>query len=201
MDGPARLAAILANGCDIVVIGASSGGIEALKTVLPAFHPGVPFGVVIVVHRPPSTSGGLLRCLAAVCRLPLTEAEDKDPLRPGHAYLAPAAYHTLVERERTLALSVDEAVHYSRPAIDVLFASAARAFGSRAVGILLTGANRDGAEGLAAIESVGGLAVVQDPATAAAREMPTAGLRACKAPIVLPLPELARALRAQPEGA
>jgi two-component system, chemotaxis family, protein-glutamate methylesterase/glutaminase len=201
MDGPARLATTLATDCDLVVIGASAGGVEALQVVLPAFAPGAPFAVVVVLHRAASHVSGLQPCLAEPCRLPLTEAEDKEPLVRGHVYLAPAGYHTLVERERTLALSVDEPVHFSRPSVDVLFESAARAFGPRVVGVLLTGANTDGAAGLAAIEAAGGLAVVQDPASAPARDMPTAGLRACRTPLVLTLDEMVRALRLQAEGA
>jgi two-component system, chemotaxis family, protein-glutamate methylesterase/glutaminase len=201
MDGPTRLATALASRCDLVAIGASSGGIEAFKRLLPAFAPDVPFAVVLVVHRPAHGPGGLQRCLATPCPLPLTEVEDKEPVSRAHAYLAPGGYHTLVERGGTFALSVDAPVHYSRPSIDVLFWSAARAYGPRTVGILLTGANADGAAGLAAIESAGGLAVVQNPSTALASDMPTAGLRACRAPIVLTLDEIARALRRPVEGA
>jgi two-component system, chemotaxis family, protein-glutamate methylesterase/glutaminase len=201
MDGPTRLATALASRCDLLAIGASSGGIEAFQRLLPSFAPEVPFAVVLVVHRPAHGPGGLQRCLSSPCPLPLTEVEDKEPVSRAHAYLAPGGYHTLIEREGTFALSVDDPVHYSRPAIDVLFESAARAYGERTVGILLTGANADGAAGLAAIEAVGGLAIVQDPSTAAASEMPTAGLRTCRAPIVLTLDEIARALRMQVEGA
>lgn len=201
MDDRAPLAATLWHATEAVVIGASSGGIEALQVVLGACPPQVPFTLIVVLHRPSRPGSSLQQCLASACRLPVREVEDKEPLHPGHVYLAPAGYHTLVERERTFALSVDEPVHYSRPSVDVLFESAARVFGARTVGLLLTGANHDGAQGLAAIEAAGGLAVVQDPATALARHMPEAGRRACRQPLVLPLADIAHALRTPVEGA
>jgi two-component system chemotaxis response regulator CheB len=132
----------------------------------------------------PVMSSLLFDVLAPVSGLPVREALDKMPLEPGAVYLAPPDYHLLVEREHTIALSRDAAVHFSRPAIDVTFESAAAAFGPSLVGILLTGANEDGAAGLAAIAQAGGRIAVQDPASAHAPEMPLAALAACHPELV-----------------
>jgi two-component system chemotaxis response regulator CheB len=123
------------------------------------------------------------------------EAEDKDELAPGSVYLAPPDYHTLIESDGTIALSTEEHVRYARPSIDVLFRSAAEAYRERCVGVVLTGANEDGAEGLALIKELGGVAVVQDPRTAERREMPSAAIEATNADLVLPLEEIGLFLR------
>jgi two-component system chemotaxis response regulator CheB len=123
------------------------------------------------------------------------EAEDKDRLAPGSVYLAPPDYHTLVEADGTLALSTEGHVRHARPSIDVLFRSAAEAYRERCVGVVLTGANDDGADGLARIKELGGVAVVQDPRTAERREMPAAAIEATHADIVLPLEEIGAFLR------
>jgi len=121
--------------------------------------------------------------------LVIREASDKDELQPGCVYIAPPDYHLLVERG-TVALSTEEAVRYSRPSIDVMFESAADAYGERLVGVILTGANDDGALGLKRIRDGGGVAVVQDPATAERREMPEAAIAAVASAKVLPLEEI-----------
>ena len=130
------------------------------------------------------------------CALPVVEAADKERIERGTVYLAPPDYHLLVEPDRTFALSVDAPVNFSRPSIDVLFESAAFAWRERLLGILLTGANADGADGLARIRTFGGQAWVQDPQTAAAPAMPAAGLERAGADRVLALPEMAAALAA-----
>jgi two-component system chemotaxis response regulator CheB len=136
--------------------------------------------VVIVQHRGPTSSSIVYRDLiGAVTTLDVSEAEDKQPLRPGAVFLAPPEYHLLVEGDGGhLALAVDAAVAYARPSIDVLFESAAEAHRERCVGVVLTGASTDGARGLARIVALGGTAIVQDPATAERSEMPAAALRA-----------------------
>ncbi len=169
-----------------VVMGTSLGGLAALKTVLSALPADFPFPVVAVQHRQPGTEDRLSALLGSVCALPVCEAEDKEPIVPGRIYLAPADYHLLVEGDH-LALSVDEPLEYARPSIDVLFESAAAAHGDRVVGVILTGANDDGARGLAAVKEGGGIAVVQDPSTAEAPRMPRAALDAVKADAVLPV--------------
>ncbi len=176
------------NPIEAVVIGASAGAVQALLEILPALPDAYPLPILIVVHVPPDRASALPDLFAARCRLPVKEAEDKEVVLPGLVYFAPADYHLLVEHGRSLALSVDDPVNYSRPAIDVLFESAADAFGPALAGIVLTGANHDGAAGLKAIAQVGGLAIVEDPASAASATMPAAALVACPTAQVLDLP-------------
>ena len=175
----------------LTVIGASAGAIEALSVVLSRVTRNFPLPLVIVVHLPADAPSLLPTLFSGKCALDTQEAEDKAPLAPGLAYFAPPDYHVVVESSRVLSLNADAPVHYSRPSIDVLFESAAASFGARALGILMTGANSDGAEGLRAIHRAGGYTVVQDPATALARAMPEAALRAFKPDQVLDLPAIA----------
>lgn len=170
---------------DLVAIGTSWGGLEALRTVLGALPAGFAAATVVAQHRSGSDAllAGLLR---RVCVLPVHDAEDKAPLRGGEVLLAPPDYHLLVEGDG-VALSVDAPVAFSRPSIDVLFESAAVARGARAAGVVLTGANDDGAAGLAAIRRRGGIAIVQDPDGAERSEMPAAALAACPDALVLAL--------------
>lgn len=179
------------------------GGYEALKVVLSALPEGFAIPVVIVLHRGRDSGESLMDSLQKVCRLPVVEAEDKQPIEPGKIYLAPADYHLMVERDfgfnnseirnpkseivYHFALSIEEPVHYARPAIDVLFESAAEAFGAGVIGIILTGNSEDGAKGMAAIKARGGLAIVQDPKTAEAPMMPEAAIKAAKVDQVLSL--------------
>jgi two-component system chemotaxis response regulator CheB len=174
-----------------VVIGASAGAVDALSVVLPALPPGYPLPVAVVVHVPPDKKSAMAELFRKKCRVDVREAEDKEPLAPGTVYFAPPDYHLLVEPDRRLSLSSEEPVHYSRPAIDVLFESAADALGPAAVGVLLTGASADGAKGLRAISDAGGVALVQDPDEAAVPAMPRAGLAACPAARVLTLGQIA----------
>ena len=158
---------------ELVVAGASAGAIEALRVVLAGLRPGHP-PMAIVVHVPSQTPSLLPGLFAEVSAF---EAEDKRPLERGAVYFAPPDYHLLVEPDGVLSLNADAPVNFSRPAIDVLFESAAAGFGARVVGVLLTGANSDGAEGLEAIHAAGGFTVVQHPDTAMARVMPQAALQ------------------------
>jgi two-component system chemotaxis response regulator CheB len=175
---------------ELVAIGASWGGLHAIERVLETLPRGFGAAVVIAQHRrADSDEGRLTRLLDARCALDVCEAEDKQSLSAGSVLLAPADYHLLVERG-SVALSVDPLVHFSRPSIDVLFGSAADAYGERAVGVVLTGANADGAEGLRRIASRGGTAIVQDPQTAARREMPAAALAATPDARVAPLEQI-----------
>jgi two-component system, chemotaxis family, protein-glutamate methylesterase/glutaminase len=174
---------------DLVAIGASWGGLHAVGSVLADLPADFPASVVIAQHRG-SDDGMLARLLDRVSALPVREAEDKDELLPGQVLVAPPDYHLLVE-DRTVALSVDEPVAFSRPSIDVLFESAAEARGEAVVGVVLTGANADGAVGLDAIWRRGGMALVQDPGEAERPEMPRAALEACAGAQARPLHEIA----------
>lgn len=161
-----------------IAIGASAGAVQALLRILPALPATYPLPLLIVVHVPPDRSNALVALFAAKCPLPVREAEDKEPIAAG-IYFAPSDYHLLVEADRSLALSCDEQVNHSRPAIDALLQSAADAYGPALVGIVLTGANHDGAAGLAAVADAGGIAIAQEPTEAQVATMPAAALAAC----------------------
>ena len=162
-----------------VVVGASAGAIQALSRILPALPADYPIPVLVVVHIPADGSDLLAPLFQAKCRVVVKEAEDKEPILPGFVYFGPSDYHMLVEADRTASLSADEPVLYSRPSIDVLFESAADTYGAGLVGVILTGANEDGAAGLRAVAAVGGVALAEDPATAFAPVMPSAALELC----------------------
>ena len=165
-------------GHGLVAMGASWGGLDVLRLILGALPGDFGAAVVVAQHRSPESHRNAFRdLLAAVTRLKVCEADDKDELRPSQVYVAAPDYHLLVE-DGTLALSTDGPVQYARPSIDVLLASAAEAYRERCVGVVLTGANADGADGLARIVELGGTAIVQDPATAARDEMPLAAIAA-----------------------
>ena len=181
---------------EAVVVGASAGGIEALIILLEAIPRGFEPPILIVMHIPPDNGDLLVDVLRPHCLAPLREAEDKDVPQAGTVYVAPPGYHLLVEPARTLALSVDEPVNFSRPSIDVLFESAAYAYGRGLLGIVLTGANEDGAQGLKAIRSAGGLGWVQEPRTAVASLMPRSAIECAGADRILSLPQLASELAA-----
>lgn len=162
---------------EAITIGGSAGALEALGMILPALPQRYRLPIVLVLHIPPSKPSYLAEVLGSMCALPVKEAEDKEPLAPGAVYVAPPDYHLLIEKQRCLSLSVDDPVHYSRPAIDVLFESAADALRGQVAGVLLAGGSEDGARGLAQIKRAGGIALVQAPGTAAVRTMPDAALQ------------------------
>lgn len=175
---------------DALAIGASAGGIGALRAILPGLGPRIGFPVLIVVHMPHDRDSRLDEVFQQHLALPVRQAEDKDVPAAGVVYFAAPGYHLSVERERCFSLSQEEPVHYSRPSIDILMESAADAHGARLAGVLLTGASSDGAAGLAAIGAAGGLTAVQDPAEAEIATMPAAAI-ALRAPdLILPLKEL-----------
>lgn len=178
-------------GVRAVVIGGSAGSIEVLRRVLPALarHVHVPVLVAMHVHRDALSNWSVVfpGCLVA-------EAEDKEPVVGGRAYLAPPNYHLLAGSDGLLSLSTEAPVHFSRPAIDVLFESAVWSYGRKLLGIMLSGANADGAAGLAAIHRAGGLCWVQDPRTAAAQMMPTAALQAVPTARVLTVDDMVASL-------
>ena len=174
-----------------VVIGASAGAVEALSKILPALPADFPRPILLVVHVPPDRKNLLAPLFQSKCRMTVREADDKEPALPGVIYFAPPDYHLLVESDGTLSLSADEPIQYSRPSIDVLFESAADAYGTALVGVVLTGANADGAKGLKAVADAGGTAIVEDPATAYSEAMPLAAIRACPSARILALPAIA----------
>ncbi|MEO7205498.1 MAG: chemotaxis protein CheB [Steroidobacteraceae bacterium] len=191
----------LAGRVDAVVIGASAGGIEALTVLLPALPAGLRPPVLIVVHLPRDKPSVLAEIFARKCALPVREAEDKEAIAPGTVYFAPNNYHLLVDNGPQLSLSADDPVHHSRPSIDVLFESAAEIYNERLLGIILSGANDDGAAGLAAIHDAGGVTIVQSPQTARAPQMALSALKLRPANCALPLEEIAAMLRTLDAGA
>ena len=174
----------------IVVVGVSAGGLDALSTLIPALTTSFPLPVVVVQHRRPDSDDFLATHLDSISPLAVREAQDKEPIRPSTVYVAPGNYHLLIERDRTLSLSIDERVNHCRPSIDVLFESAADVYGDKTIGVILTGANDDGSHGLGCIRQRGGLAVVQDPDSAASECMPREAIRAVDVDQVLPLGEI-----------
>ena len=179
---------------EVIAIGASWGGLQALGTLLQGIPPQLDQPIVVAQHRSPESSRGVLESLLQrhIGR-PVSEPGDKDAIKPRHVYVAPADYHLLVDGGH-FALSVDGRVRFARPSIDVLFESVAESYRDRAIGIVLTGANDDGAAGLAAIKRNGGVSIVQDPHTAERRTMPDAALAATEADAVLPLADIAHFL-------
>lgn len=161
----------------LVVIGASQGGLQALRVILPALPAGFCLPLVVVQHRSPAAGDTLQVVLQQACALQVQEIKDKQAIAPGIVQLAPPDYHLLVEDEH-FALSLEAPVHYARPAIDLLFETAARCYGPRLVGVVLTGTGDDGAQGLAAIQRHGGLTLIESPQTAQAAAMPTAAMAA-----------------------
>ena len=176
---------------DAVVIGASAGGVEALSILLPALPADSTAAVFIVLHLPRDRPSMLCEIFARKCPLPVREAQDKELAAPGTVYFAPANYHLLLDDGPQMALSADDPVHHSRPSIDVLFESAAHVYKSRLLGIILTGANQDGAEGLAAVHDGGGVTVVQQPESAHSPQMAISALKLRPADFILPLDDIA----------
>jgi two-component system chemotaxis response regulator CheB len=175
---------------ELICIGASWGGLQAVGQVLSDIPDNVDLPIVVAQHRhPDSLASTLSELLARQIRRPVADVEDKTPIERRHVYVAPADYHLLVEKG-SFALSVDERVQHARPSIDVLFESAADAYGNGVIGVILTGANEDGAAGLARIKASGGVAIIQDPAGAARRTMPDAAIAATVADAVLPLEDI-----------
>lgn len=171
---------------EAIVIGGSAGVLDVLRVVLGALPESLCVPVVLVVHVPQRVPTSLHESLQPVTRVPMQTIDDKEPLRGGRIYVAPPGYHLLIEADRCAALSLDEPVYYSRPSIDVLFESACEAYAGALMGILLTGASADGAEGLRAIRAANGITVVQDPQTSEASTMPASALELFTPDYVLP---------------
>lgn len=178
-----------------VVIGASAGGVEALRNLLPALPAELAVPIFVVLHLPRESRSLLIEIFSPLCELQVREARDKDPIAPGTIYFAPSDYHLLLDTGPQLALSVDAAVNFSRPSIDVLFESAADVYQQQLMGVILTGSNHDGAAGLAAVRRAGGITVVQNPSSAMVPEMPMAALRGGPADFVLTLDEMVELLK------
>ena len=189
-----------AGGYEIIIVGTSWGGLTALRALTGALPRDFGLPVVVVQHRHKDSDRLLATLLQDRTALTVCEVEDKQPVLPGFLFIAPPDYHLLVEAGH-FSLSTDEPVRYSRPSIDVAFISAADSYGARVVGVVLTGANADGAKGLARIAALGGLPVVQSPATAESPTMPRAALEAVPSARVLPIQAIADMLVTLPVAA
>ncbi len=185
---------------EAVVLGASAGGIDALLALLDGLAPPWRLPLVIVLHLPETHDSHLAEIFGERVQVPVREAGDKMPVAPGTVYFAPPGYHLSIERDRRFSLSCEPPVRFSRPSIDVLMASAADVYGRALAGMLLTGANDDGAEGLLRIHQAGGLTAVQHPQEAQVPIMPEAAIALHRPDHVLPVREL-RALLLQLESA
>lgn len=177
-----------------VVVGGSAGSLEALWEMVSALPAGFTLPMVVVIHVPPDRDSIIPELMRERTSLSAREACDKEPIVPGTIYFAPPDYHLLVESDHSLSLDYDEPQMFSRPSIDLLFESAADVYGSALIGVVLSGANADGAAGLCAIAAEGGVAIVQAPETAGSREMPEAALAACESAIALPPDRIAKRL-------
>lgn len=178
----------------LIVIGVSAGGTVALKKIIGSLPESFSIPIVIVQHISADFDSCLAAILDGISRLRVKEAEEQEKIEPGKVYLAPPGYHLLVEADSTLSFSVDPPVSYARPSVDVLFESAASAFGESLIGIILTGANKDGRNGLIHIARNGGLVIVQDPDDAEVDSMPRAALSAVKPDYVVRLDEISTLL-------
>jgi two-component system, chemotaxis family, protein-glutamate methylesterase/glutaminase len=185
---------------EVITVGASLGGLQAIMGVLRPLPADLPVPILIVQHRGAASDSRLVAMLQEHTALKVLEAEDKAPLAPGTVYVAAPDYHLLVEEPGAIALSTDAPVRSARPSIDVLFETAADAYGPGVLGVLLTGASADGASGLARIKAAGGKAIVQDPATAECATMPAAGIAAAPVDYILPLESIGEYLVTLVEG-
>jgi two-component system chemotaxis response regulator CheB len=172
---------------EAVVIGGSAGGVDALVALLPALPAGFRLSVFCILHVPGNRDSRLAELFDERLPMPVKEAADKEEIAPGTVYFAGAGYHLSVERDRTFSLSCEPPVHFARPAIDVLMESSADVYGPALAGILRTGANHDGADGMARIRARGGFTVVQEPADAQVPTMPVSAINRCKPNLILPL--------------
>ena len=170
-----------------VVIGASAGALHALKTILPSLAADFVSAVILVVHRHPDSNRYMEEFLNSQCKLDVKQAEEKETIQGGIVYIAPPNYHLMIEDDHTFSLSVENAVNYARPSIDVLFESAADVYGSNLIGVILTGNNNDGSHGLKQIKSNNGLTIVQTPESAEADGMPWSAIKATTPEYVLHL--------------
>ena len=174
-----------------IVIGTSFGGLEALKIILPKFGAEFPIPVIIVLHIGDHSNENFLNYMNSLCQLQVKEAESNEKLKEGFVYFAPPNYHLLIESNFTFSLTTDEKHNFSRPSIDILFESAAWAYTKYLIGVVLTGANSDGAAGLKMIKDFGGMTIIQSPCSALAPVMPRAALKTARPELKLKLEEIA----------
>jgi two-component system chemotaxis response regulator CheB len=187
--------ALAARAPQAIIVAGSAGGVEALIKLLPALPAGMQVPVICMLHLPANRDSRLAALFADRLGVPVCEAADKQPIAAGTVYFAGSGYHLSVEQDRSFSLSCEAPVHFARPAIDVLMTSAADVYGAGLAALLLTGANHDGAEGMAQVHARGGLTAVQDPADAQVSTMPQAAIDRARPDLVLPLAALGELLK------
>ena len=176
--------------CEVIVIGVSAGGMEALRTIIPKLPADFPCPIAIVQHLHRHTDDYLIRDLNNRSKVTVKQADEKESLKSGHVYIAPSNYHLLIENDNTFSLSVGDLVNFARPAIDVLFETAADVFKEKTLAIVLTGANHDGSQGAKKIKEYGGMVIAQDPESAEVDIMPRAAIKATNVDFVLSLKKI-----------
>jgi two-component system, chemotaxis family, protein-glutamate methylesterase/glutaminase len=181
----------LIHNCELLIIGGSAGSLEVILLFLKDLKSTLSFPILLVLHRKSSFDSALTNLISTRTKLPVQEAEEKEQLKPGNIYIAPADYHLLIEKQHTVSLDFSEKINYSRPSIDITFQTAAEAYGPSLVCILLSGANEDGAAGLVAVKEAGGFIVIQDPLTAEVSYMPEQALKVVKPDKILKGSDLA----------
>jgi two-component system chemotaxis response regulator CheB len=182
---------LMSRNYDAVVMGGSWGGMNAAVEILRRLPSDFPLPVVLVLHRMRGVSSELPALIRKKTYMQVKEADEKEEIQPGMVYVAPADYHLLIEQDLTFSLDVSEAILFSRPSIDVTFESAAQVFGEKVIGIVLSGASKDGSQGLFSIAKTGGLALIQDPGQAEVNTMPQSAMEVVKQAKVMKLHEIA----------
>jgi len=173
-----------------VVIGTSAGGMAALQIMFKQIDKKFALPIIVVQHLYPESNDFLAQNLNLICPLPVKEASEKEMIRPGEVFISPANYHLLIEDDHTFSLNIDPKVNYCRPSIDVLFESAAQVYSNQLIGVLLTGANNDGAKGLKRIKEMGGITITQDPESAEIPAMPLSAIKLFPVDFILPLQQI-----------
>jgi len=179
---------------EAIVIGVSSGGLNAMKIIFSLLPKKFSIPIIIVQHIGSNSENRWIKLLNEKSNIELKEADEKERIEKGKVYIAPANYHLLIERNKTFTLTIDERVNYARPSIDVLFETAAEAYQKKIIGVVLTGSNNDGTKGLQRIKECGGLTIVQDPDTAESCFMPASAIASFKPDHILPLEEIVKLL-------
>ena len=179
---------------EAIVIGVSSGGMNAMKVIFSLLPKNFITPIIIVQHIGARSDNQWIKLLNNNSNLYLKEADEKEKIEYGKVYIAPPNYHLMIEKNKTFSLSIDERVNYSRPSIDVLFESAAEAYKNKLIGVILTGSNNDGTEGIKRIKEYGGLAIIQNPETAESAYMPKSAIAAIQPDYILSLEDMTELL-------
>lgn len=172
---------------EAIVIGVSSGGMNAMKVMFSILPKDFNTPIIIVQHMSSHSDSQWIKLLNDKSNLYIKEADEKEKIEHGNVYIAPPNYHLLIEKDKTFSLTIDERVNFARPSIDVLFESAAEAYKNKLIGVVLTGSNNDGTKGIKRIQECGGLAIIQDPETAESAYMPRSAIAAIKPDYILSL--------------